>query len=266
VVIATPTHTHADLAIYAAKKGKHIFLEKPMARTVEECNDIIKAAKDNNVKLFIGHVLRFWPSYSSIKCHLDVNPQAIGPVKMMRLLRLSGIPSWSDWFLDVKKSGGVVLDLSIHDIDYALLTFNKMPQSVYCDTKKMDIKGFSVPVISSTTLQFDKGIAYCEASWACKSTFPFTSNAEIIGETGLVKFDSNSTIPINIYSNTERKVMDPYSEDGYYWEMDSFITSILNNKDPSITGVDGKKAVAICIAAIKSSEENILVKVSEVLK
>lgn len=266
VVISTPTNTHAELAKFAAKKGKHIFLEKPMALTINECNEIIKSAQDAKVKLCVGHVLRFWPSYSSVKCHLDMNPEAIGTLKMMRLQRLGALPGWSDWFLDVNKSGGVILDLSIHDIDFALWMFNDMPQSVYCETKKIDIKGYSVPIISSTILQFEKGIAYCEASWGCKNAFPFTMNTEVIGDKGIIKFDNNSAIPLKVYSNNEKIFMDPYSQDGYYWEMDGFIRSILDNKTPAISGEDGKKAVGVCLAAIKSSEEQRPVHLTEVLK
>jgi predicted dehydrogenase len=82
----------------------------------------------------------------------------------------------------------------------------------------------------------------------------------------LIKFDSTSSIPLKGYSNTDKTLVDPYSFDGYYWEMESFINSILQNKDPSISGDDGKKAVAICLAAIKSSEEHRPVQISEVLK
>lgn len=266
VVISTPTHTHAEIATIAAKKGKHIFLEKPMALSIKECDEIIKSAQDAKIKLFMGHVLRYWPSYSTVKCHSEMNPDAIGNLKMMRLQRLGALPSWSDWFLDVNKSGGVILDLSIHDIDFAIWTFNQMPHSVYCETKKIEIKGYSVPIISSTTLEFEKGIAYCEASWGCKNAYPFTMNAELIGDKGIIKFDNNSAIPLKIYSDSEKLSMDPYSQDGYYWELDSFIHSILENKPPAISGEDGKKAVAVCLSAIKSSEEQRQVNISEVLK
>ena len=92
VVIVTPTFTHREIAIYAAQKKKHIFLEKPMARTTKECQDIIDACKAEGVKLFIGHVLRFWPSYVQAKTMMK-NVDTFGTLKNSRLRRISLDPA-----------------------------------------------------------------------------------------------------------------------------------------------------------------------------
>ncbi|MHA1822041.1 MAG: Gfo/Idh/MocA family protein [Promethearchaeota archaeon] len=263
VVIATPTNTHKELAVYAAEHGKHIFLEKPMALNIDECNEVIEASKKNNIKLFVGHVVRFWPSYSLVKTYINENKGHIGDVKMLRLKRLSAPPNWSDWFLDIAKSGGVILDLSIHDIDYSVFLLKKLPERVFCKTVENTIKGKKVPVISYTTLDFTDAISYCEASWAGTPSFPFTTEAEIVGEDGIINFD-NKTSALNVYSREPLNI-DPYDPDGYYLEMDSFINSILLNKDVAVSGEDGKNAVALCLAAIKSANENRVVNIKEVI-
>lgn len=266
VIIATPTFTHKEIAVAAAKQKKHIFLEKPMALNVAQCNHIIKAAEENNVKLFIGHVLRFWPSYSTLKCQIEEDPSLIGDLKMVRLRRLSSFPNWSDWFIDKAKSGGVVLDLSIHDIDFACSLFGKLPKRVFCTTSDMVIKKTPVPAISCTTLDFDVGTAYCEASWAGIGNFPFTADGEIIGDEGLIDVSGNNEAPIRYHGKNSSESIDPYDNDGYYSELDSFAQCILNEMDPAVKGTDGRNAVAVCNAAIKSSKENRPVQLSEVLK
>jgi UDP-N-acetylglucosamine 3-dehydrogenase len=266
IVIATPTDTHAEIVKYAAQKGLNIFVEKPMARTLEECNEIVAISKKCNVKVCVGHVLRFWPSYSSVKCQAEMNQKLIGSVKMMRLQRLSGFPSWSNWFADAKKSGGVVLDLSIHDIDFACWTLGGVPDSVFCDIKTITVADKQLPGISFTTLDFGDAIAYCEASWAGKGKFPFTSRAEIVGSEGMVKFDGAGSIPVFIYSDTDVGSLDPYENDGYYLEMDSFISAILNDTVIGVPPEEGRNAVAVCLAAIKSAEEKRVVKMEEILR
>ena len=266
VVIATPTPTHVEMAQYAAAAKKHIFLEKPMARTVEQCQQIIDAATTHGVKLFIAHVVRYWPSYLAAYNALRSPESDIGDVKMIRALRYSAIPSWSKWFLDEKLSGGCILDLSIHDLDYAAWVMDKPIKSIYCEGRRlpeMDIDNWGVGM---TTLTFENNeIAHCEATWAANYTFGFGTQCEIVGTKGIMKFDSVSPIPLKIYGEAALEPQDPYAEDGYYLEMAAFINCVLENTPSPITGEDGKKAVAIAIAAIKSATEKRPVTLEEVL-
>jgi len=157
------------------------------------------------------------------------------------------------------------LDLSIHDIDYACWALGGIPDSVFCDIKTIKVADKELPGISFTTLDFGDAIAYCEASWAGKGKFPFTSRAEIVGSEGMVKFDGAGSTPIFTYSDTEAGTLDPYENDGYYLEMDSFISAILNDTVIAVPPEEGRNAVAVCLAAIKSADEKRAVKISEVL-
>ena len=161
--ICTPTHTHEPIALACAEQGIDIFLEKPMARTLEQCDNIIDSIKNNAVHLFVAHALRYWPTYGSIKHYLDNNPAIIGTLESFRGGRLGTFP-WSPWFADQEKSGGVILDLSIHDIDYANWVLGE-PISVSCKAKT--IKRFHMEVIgeSKSSITFRNGrTACCEAS------------------------------------------------------------------------------------------------------
>jgi predicted dehydrogenase len=254
VVIATPTPSHVEIAEYAAKKKKHLFIEKPMGRTVAECTRIMKAAKDAGVYLFIAHVLRFWPSYAAAVQASQSPATSIGNLKMIRARRLSGFPGWSQWFADEKLSGGCILDLSIHDIDFVVHIMKKKVKEVYCEARRLPELGIDNWGLSMTTIAFEDGtLAYCEASWAGAKTFPFTTDCEIIGSDGIIRFDSRAAPPINFYSDSAR-AENPLDVDGYYLELDAFIRGIQNKTPPAVSGEMGRYAVAICEAAIESAK------------
>ncbi|MHA1339948.1 MAG: Gfo/Idh/MocA family protein [Promethearchaeota archaeon] len=272
VIIATPTHTHAEIAKYAAENKKHIFLEKPMARTIKECDEIIKSAKKNDVFLFVGHVLRFWPTYYVIKDYYEKNRSQLGELKFIRLQRLSSGPSWADWFFDVNISGGVVLDLSIHDIDYAIWLLNQKPKKVLCNIKSVKKGSYDVPAISETTLWFNSGeISCCRASWAEDESFPFTMKGKLIFENGLIEFNENKNPPIQIFGNFNQINLTPPKENGYANELNVFINHLINwkrgnlekNNHQIVGGEEGKTAVSVCLAALSSAKKNKIIYLND---
>jgi UDP-N-acetylglucosamine 3-dehydrogenase len=249
VVIATPTFTHEKIACLCAENGLDIFLEKPMALTLEECDHIISAAYNANVKLFVGHVLRFWPSYFHVRNFVKSSKSTIGDIMEIEAKRLSTFP-WSDWFADESKSGGVILDLSIHDLDYANWILGYFI-SISCKAKRIKQYGMKVYGKSITTLKFEKEKkAKIEASWAEKPDFPLTTYANIKGTEGNIEFNGEG-----IFEGYPIEIIEPLeSYDGYYNEITHFIDCIINrDKNLAVNGEDGKISVAICLAAIESA-------------
>jgi UDP-N-acetylglucosamine 3-dehydrogenase len=266
VVIATPTTTHSEIACYAAAKGLHIFLEKPMARTVEQCNAILDAVNKAKIKLFIGHVIRFWPSYATAFTNVHANEKPIGEIRMIRARRFVTVPGWSNWFADEALSGGCILDLSIHDIDYASWVIGSKAREIFCEARRLPELNMDNWGLSYTTITYEnESIAQCESSWAAKKTFPFFTDCEIIGTEGIARFNSQAQIPVKIYGETGIDIQDPFQADGYYLEIVAFINCIKNNSVPLVSGEDGKYAVALCIAALMSVHEKRPVLLSEVL-
>lgn len=140
VDIVTPTLSHFDCAVSAIKKGKHVFIEKPISNTVEEAETIIKLAKEYNVKGQVGHVERFNPAFSAVKNQI-INPMFIETHRLAEFNpRGTDVP--------------VVLDLMIHDID-AILSVVKSP------VKAVHASGVSVisdsPDIANARLEFENG-------------------------------------------------------------------------------------------------------------
>src|SRR5947199_2728316 len=129
VVVATPTHLHAEYAIAAARAGKHVFCEKPLARTMAQAEAIVRACEDAGVALAVGHVVRYFPEYQAAKRMLDDG--TLGRAAIVTLTRGNfAVGSARGWYLDPAKSGGVVLDLMLHDLDTARWWFGE-PTRIY---------------------------------------------------------------------------------------------------------------------------------------
>jgi UDP-N-acetylglucosamine 3-dehydrogenase len=105
-----------DLALRAADEGRHVILEKPIARTIEDAQEILDSFSGYGPRLFVGHVVRFFPEYVGIKEKIEAGD--LGTVGVVRTSRRSPfLLGWNDWYADWRVSGGVLLDLVIHDFD-----------------------------------------------------------------------------------------------------------------------------------------------------
>lgn len=255
VIIATPTFTHRDITIDCCEAGiKFILLEKPMALNVDECNEIIDKTKEYHVNLFIGHVLRYWSTYGSIYHFISENRLGLGEISSLMSKRLATFP-WSQWFADEKKSGGVILDLSIHDIDYALWLLNDI-EAVSCAANRIQRYQKNVWGESKTVLFFNQGkTATCEASWAKPPDFQFYTHAEIAGENEVLQFNASQ-----IFDNQKWGIKNVFpSEDGYYNQLYYFSKLIQDEKIPEeylVNPSDGKKVIKICQAGILSAKND----------
>lgn len=125
VCIAVPTKFHKETTLHAVAKGKHVLLEKPIANSEEEAKEIIKAANKNNVKLMIGHIERFNPVIVELKKRLD----ELGDIYKIDVQRIGPFPGRVQ---DV----GVIIDLSVHDIDIIQYLTRSEIKRVYAETQQ----------------------------------------------------------------------------------------------------------------------------------
>lgn len=125
VVVAVPSHLHAECTAAALAAGKHVFCEKPMALTLADCDRMIAAARKAERVLMIGHCMRFWGEYAAGADMMRSGQY--GRLHSLVMSRRGGVPSFGagGWFTDHAKSGGALLDLHIHDVDYALFLLGK---------------------------------------------------------------------------------------------------------------------------------------------
>ena len=257
VVVTTPTYMHHQVVLDAAAAGKDIFCEKPMARHLDECQEMIQACQASGSRLFIGQVVRFFPQFARAKVVLDSG--AIGRPGVIRTTRGGTHPTSSAWYAEPAKSGGVILDLAVHDLDYVRWCCGDV-ERVFAN----GLMGSGLPLTDYAliTLRFTSGvIGHIEASWA----FPpgsFITKLEIAGEEGLIEFDSEAGAPLRRRMGEEpgkaAGLTMPESplapeDDPYLREDEHFLNCLESDAEFAITPQDGMEAVRIALAAIQST-------------
>ncbi|HNY42855.1 MAG TPA: Gfo/Idh/MocA family oxidoreductase, partial [Bryobacteraceae bacterium] len=121
VDICLPTFLHAPVTIQLLRAGKHVLVEKPMALSGAECDQMIAEARKQNRVLMVAQVLRFAPAYQALRRYMQGG--SVGQVRSALFRRRCAVPGWGPWEFDSAKSGGGIFDLLIHDIDMCLHLF-----------------------------------------------------------------------------------------------------------------------------------------------
>ncbi len=248
--ICLPTDVHPEYAHKAIAAGKPLFLEKPIARTIVEAEEIVEAAAKAGVTLMIGHVVRFFPEFALAR--KMVLEGAVGKPAAIRTRRGGGAPKGSlGWFMDHERSGGVLLDLAIHDFDWLQWTFGKVK---FLYSRSLGAQTGQGPDYALTTLTFESGaVAHVEATWMDPAGF--RTMFDIAGSEGLLEFDSRKTPALKTVT-TESTVYEPSlapDEDPYYLELKSFLDAVENGTPVPITGEDGLVALRLSLAALESA-------------
>ena len=270
VVIVTPTSFHVEIAIAAAKAKKHILCEKPMAMNVEECEQIIAAAEENNVALQIGFMRRFDEGFIQAKEVVDSG--AIGDVVMVRSnTRGPSVPR--PWMYDLKKSNGPLAEVSSHDIDALRWFTGSEVKSIYAlggnfrsPDAKADYPDFYDNV--SAVLSFENGMQGM-IDGAQGVGYAYDSRVEVLGTKGCVFIgrltdravvtctaDSGDGVYPLVSSWTK------LFKDAYLTEDMAFIDSIQNGTKPKATGHDGLMAVKVVDAGNRSIIEKRIVQLN----
>ena len=260
VLIATPTYTHKAIAEEAIKAGKDVMLEKPIALTVKDGEDLVKAYEAGSVKLMVAHCLRFWPEY--VRARKLIMTGKIGEPRVIRAYRLSSHPG--RWFKFQELSGGVAVDMSIHDLDYLRWTFGSIKRvyaigGLYSSESVTSIDHFMA------TLEFDNGaVAYVEGSWAMPRNYPFTTYFEVSGTNGLMTVDNQSTATIEAYVNNSYYRYSPMIKDAYYQEWIEFLNWVNKGVKPSIEPHEAVEALRLALSINRSIMEGRVINPSEV--
>ncbi|WP_349774064.1 Gfo/Idh/MocA family protein [Lederbergia lenta] len=253
--VALPTYLHEEYVKKAANYVKNIICEKPITLSIDAAKEMIEYCDRNGVNLYLGHVVRFFNEYKKLK--EAVEKGAIGKVGVVRTFRGGPFPKTPlGWYNEQKKSGGVILDLIIHDFDFLRWTFGEVERVFAKGVKDMTGLGYDYALV---TLRFKSGvIAHVEGSWAHES---FKMSMEISGEDGILEFDSSKNKSIHSFVRADdlnegvkgvAVPESPLKNSPYFVELEHFIDCIQNKKEPIITPFDALKAVEISLAARKS--------------
>ena len=257
VDVCTPTYLHCDMVIKAAAAGKQIVCEKPLALTIEEGQKMIAACKKAGVNLFVAQVVRFFPEYALAK--QAITNGEIGQVGVLRLSRGGYRPKkpTGNWFLDETKSGGILMDLMVHDLDYARWVAGEV-ESVFA--KKISKPFPDAPVDYATVILKHRSgaISHVAGAWAYPPP-TFRTSFEISGDAGMIDYDSDATAPIrNLIQKPGSDSPDvglpssPVSESPYTTEIREFYAAITGQLPVRVTAEDGLAAIQIALAAIES--------------
>jgi UDP-N-acetylglucosamine 3-dehydrogenase len=264
VFIATPTPTHREIATKALENGKHVFCEKPVALTMEDAEAMYQASQNSGGKLLmIGQVLRYWPDY--VEAHNLVKNGKLGDISICRSSRCVGMPT--GWYADEAQSGGVILDLALHDIDFLVWTLG-LVDSVFAQGENCLGKGTADFVdYAQIHLNFASGaIAHLEASWAVPPSFPFTTMLEMCGSGGMLQMDnSDQATSIELFPPTgAASKAGPIEFNGYFFEIDAFIKAICANETRApIDIMHVQHPLEVALAAKESIRTGQLVSLKE---
>lgn len=259
VDICTPTHLHYEMVLKAAEAGKDVICEKPLGRTVKQGQEMIATCRSVGVKLLVAHVVRFFPEYT--RAIAAVANGEIGQPAVVRLTRGTFRPkkATDNWFIDFDKSGGMMLDLMIHDFDYARWVAGEV-ESVFA--KNISSSQPEAPIdYGLAILKHRSGaITHVEGSWAYPPPL-FRTRFEIAGSDGFLEFDSGRTAAIGLHLHQQETnapdvplPSSPLSESPYTTEIKAFYNALAHNGPVPISAADGLAALQIGLAAIESTQ------------
>ena len=274
VDVCTPTYLHEEHVIAAARAGKQVFCEKPLSLSIESCDRMISAVNSAGVMLMVGHVVRFWPDCIVLKSILDSGRLGKPVWASARRLSAPATWAWQGWLQDPARSGGAILDLHIHDLDFLSWILGR-PSQVVTSGIRTQTGAFDTAL--STLIGQSAGTSQAEGSLAMPDGFPFTNQLMVVCENGSVSFDLTASPTLTVRpagaAHEHPDVPAPVagsassggnisSLGGYYNEIVYFLDCIESGRQPeTITPEDAAFAVRLCLAARESAETGKVVNV-----
>jgi myo-inositol 2-dehydrogenase/D-chiro-inositol 1-dehydrogenase len=267
VAICSSTDTHAKIISEAAQAGKHIFCEKPIDHSLEKIDTALSAVEKAGVKLMVGFNRRFDPNFRRVRELIET-----GEIGVPRILRITSRDPAPPPIEYIKVSGGIFLDMTIHDFDMARYLMG-------CEVTQVFVAGGVMvdPMIGEagdldtaiTTLWFENG-AIGTIDNCREAAYGYDQRVEVLGAYGMSQAENNT--PDRHVLSTKAGVvsakplyffLERYM-DAYIREIKAFANAVMNHTPIPVTGTDGRAAVVIGLAAMKSYRESRPVKISEI--
>lgn len=253
VIIASPCFLHREMVEAAAAAGKQIYCEKPLGLNVADCNAMIAATKNARVKLMVGHVLRYHPQQRRIKEW--VASGELGAPTCMSVHRLGG--GWSGvwakhWRNQRAQCGGVLLEVNIHEIDWMRWVCGDVVR-VQAIGKNFISPNLDYEDIILLTMQFANGAFGLLHSSIASAQGGYGGQLDLVE--GSISFPQlwGNTLVVSKTAAKEKITLElPKTDPPVQQELTDFVESVLNDRQPPITGADGRAAVAIAEAAYQS--------------
>jgi UDP-N-acetylglucosamine 3-dehydrogenase len=248
VSICTPTVTHARLAREALQAGKHVLVEKPMATKLSEAEELVRLSEKEGLVLAVGLVERFNPAVAETL--RLVKDGCVGQLLTVHASRLSRRP---DRVGDV----GVVKDLAMHDVDVVTTVLGAQPVSVFsrCGSLSHSFEDYA-----HLSLIYDGAASgFVEANWLTPRK---VRRLTVTGSEGVIRVEYLSQL-VSVERLDEFTRIDNGYREPLGLELRDFVDAVLDDRKPTVTGVDGVNALKICEAALRSSKCGRVVQLSE---
>jgi predicted dehydrogenase len=257
VDVCLPTPSHREATEQALRAGKHVFLEKPIALTLEDADAILRAAEASGRLFMVGLVLRFWPEY--VELQRRVGAGDLGRVSAVSTERLSPPADWADWFADRSQTGGTAVDLLVHDFDQMNWLFGT-PISAYAREP--------APGHVQALVQYEGGSGTAEGSMRMPRSYPFSSTIRVDCEHGAAEYafsaapaegggnigEAQGPPGLRLYPADGKPVTVPVaSADPWGPEISYFVECIEQGRDPEQgTGEQAREALRVSLAVNRS--------------
>ena len=227
VDFCTPTFLHPENAIAALEAGKHVLVEKPMAISSANADAMLAAAQKAGKILMVAQVLRFIPAYRQLR--EIIRSGAVGKPRMATFRRRCAAPFWSAWLSDPARSGGAIIDLLIHDIDFILHTFGE-PETVSAVGIEDLPRGLDVITAS---LGYADGLnVVLQGGWYHPKAFPFSMEYNVVCDEATFEFQSAGKEPTKFAVDGSEEKLALRDEDGYTMEIAYFAECASAGKQP----------------------------------
>lgn len=212
LIVCTPTDVHESTVVAALRAGVDVLCEKPLALTPEAAMALFDEAAAAGRHLWVAHVLRSFPQYGALAS--NIREGKLGDVGVLRLRR--AVPHPGGWFADAARSGGVAMDLLIHDVDFVVSLFGVPRQVIAQETATGSV------AVHSATLTFAGGtIALLEGQWGGVGELEFA--AEAAGSLGMSAFTSIPSAPLRISTSVPSGVEAPLLEDPFRTQAEAIL-------------------------------------------
>jgi myo-inositol 2-dehydrogenase/D-chiro-inositol 1-dehydrogenase len=267
VLVCSSTDTHASLIVEAAKAGKHIFCEKPIAFSLEKIDNALAAVKAAGVQLQIGFNRRFDANFARVR-HAVATGE-IGKPSLMHIISRDPAPPPLSY---IRVSGGIFMDMTIHDFDMARFLIGDEVDEIYTSAGVMvdpEIGEAGDLDTALIVLRFRNGVIGTIDN-SRKAVYGYDQRVEIMGTAG--KIETENCYPNQAVISGAKSVykdlplnffMERYTE-SFAAELHSFTQAVLENRETAVTGIDGRIPVVMALAARKSYDEHRPVRLKEV--
>lgn len=261
VIIATDTHRHTEIALIAAEKKKHLFIEKPVSHNLENLEKLSQVSSQNQLVIEVGCMLRVSETLKKLKDIIDT--QEFGPVLTYRTVMGQSLNTWrpdsdyrKSYSADRSRGGGALMDL-IHQVDLVQYLFGQITD-VYCFNQTIGPLEINAETLSNLTLQSKSGIS---GQVQVDMISPiYRGNIEVVTTNALLIWDIQTNV-LSIHKvDTEKTLITPGSEfqrnDFFMSHMKHFLSRIKDQKMPEIASLkDGVMAINVVLTAYKSNQE-----------